>query len=334
MKGFCWLVPAPIRLSLWKLFKICTEAFCFLRCMQSKELFYFSIYLEKKMACLTLMEMLQCLTIDKKTTVGTLPVCYVDRIKTRFYILRVVICARWIPQIEAILHKTNNPAVLVVQSIYKLLFVGKLWLFRCINYYQYNNELLPVLWDSYSLQHFPGNRTYVWIHIWEMIFQGLKGHWLLILLCFWRCGCSSAARALWPNLWPFSADWHSIRPTWHHPIKDGSHPHSEGSYPGASARCYPCHLRPHQPVPGPQLVNSSHQQRFSFLSSLEEKESAAWCAVHTGENSAACWTEEPGKIWLWCPRRAVAQSGLGYPRAPGVLVHFLWKEQCTRWLAC
>lgn len=83
------------------------------------------------------MEMLQCLTIDNRNTVGTLPVCYVDQIKTRFYVFRGVIRARWIPQIEANLHKTNSPAVLVVQSFQNLLFVGKLQLFRCIIYCQY-----------------------------------------------------------------------------------------------------------------------------------------------------------------------------------------------------
>lgn len=86
------------------------------------------------------MEMLQCLTIDNRNTVGTLPVCYVDQITTRFYVLRWVIRARWKPQIEANLHKTKNPAVLVVQSFQKLLFVGKLGLFRCIIYCQYINE--------------------------------------------------------------------------------------------------------------------------------------------------------------------------------------------------
>lgn len=187
---------------------------------------------------------------------------------------------------------------------------------------------------SYSFEklHFPGNCAYVRVHIWVIDLQGVKSHWLFILLCLCRCGCSSAAWALWPNLRWFSADWHSIHPKWHHPIEDGSHPHSEGSYPGACARCVPSLLHPHQPVPGPQPVCPSHQQRFSILSSLEEKESAARPAVRARGNSGARRAEEPCKVQLWCPRWAVAQSGLGHPRAPGAPVHVLRKEQCACWL--
>lgn len=83
-------------------------------------LFYFSIYSQKTL-CLTLLEMLQCLTIDNRNTVGTLPACYVDQTKTRFYVLRVVICPRGIPQIEVNLHITKSPAALVVQGFQKVI---------------------------------------------------------------------------------------------------------------------------------------------------------------------------------------------------------------------
>lgn len=53
--------------------------------------------LGNKKLLLELMMMQQCRTIDKRMIMGTLPVCYVDKIKNRSNFLTAVMSAKVIP---------------------------------------------------------------------------------------------------------------------------------------------------------------------------------------------------------------------------------------------